>query len=95
MSGTFKMYDTIRLSRHEKETLFGIEDPRVATARRLANARRDLELRQDDENAERNGYCLCGYALTRLGKCSMYSKKHTTGCINPDLPDEFFLKLRY
>ena len=83
----------IKLSRHEKETLLGIEDPRVATARRLANARRDLELRQGAEDAERAGYCLCGYSLTRLGKCSMYSKEHTTGCINPDLTAEFFLRL--
>ena len=90
---SFKMYDVLKLSRYEKENLLGIVDPKVQTAQRLANARRDLEIKQADSDAEKLGYCLCGYNLTRLGKCAMYPE-HTNGCINPNLSDAYVLSLK-
>ena len=67
-----KLYRSRFIERSEMERLNDIVNPvQQYIVKKIVEAK-DIELKQIEQQQQITGYCLCGYALTRKGKCMMY-----------------------
>ena len=67
-----KLYRSKAIERAEIERLNDIIDPKQSFAVRQMLINKDIDLRFIEQQNEIQGYCHCGYAKTRFGKCMMY-----------------------